>query len=203
MSPPHHADTSCGVVITLNRERQRWRLVRGSYINYVILCFKFFLVTGHDCMLIYRLCNVLFLLSPRLSPTKLRRDIITLPSVRPSFRNILVNTLESTSLNGFWPNLVQRIWNPIDFQGHRSKVNVTESNFYPVTSLWTLESTSFNGFWPNLVHTYALRESGTLLIFKVKGQIFRRGDMPLFALPLFLFSNYTRLFIYNCVICCF
>ena len=32
------------------------------------------------------------------SPTKLRRDIVTL---RPSFRNILVNTLESTSLNGF------------------------------------------------------------------------------------------------------
>ena len=35
------------------------------------------------------------------SPTKLRRDIETLPSVRPSFRNILVNTLESTSFNGF------------------------------------------------------------------------------------------------------
>jgi hypothetical protein len=27
---------------------------------------------------------------------------------------------------------------PIDFQGHRSKVNVTGSNFYRVTSLWTL-----------------------------------------------------------------
>ena len=36
------------------------------------------------------------------SPTKLRRDIVTLPS----FRNILVNTLESISFNGFWPNLV-------------------------------------------------------------------------------------------------
>jgi hypothetical protein len=32
------------------------------------------------------------------------------------------------------------------------------------------ESTSFNGFWQNLVHTYILRESGTILIFKVKGQ---------------------------------
>jgi hypothetical protein len=32
----------------------------------------------------------------------LGRDIVTLPS----FRNILVNTLESTSFNGFWPNLV-------------------------------------------------------------------------------------------------
>ena len=40
------------------------------------------------------------------SPTKLRRDIVTLPSVRPPFCNILVNTLESTSFNGFWPNLV-------------------------------------------------------------------------------------------------
>jgi hypothetical protein len=32
-----------------------------------------------------------------LSPTKLRRDIVTLPSVR----HILVNTLGSTSFNGF------------------------------------------------------------------------------------------------------
>ena len=48
------------------------------------------------------------------SPTKLRWDIVTLPSVLPSshpsflpsFRKILVNTLESTSFNGFWPNLV-------------------------------------------------------------------------------------------------
>ena len=31
------------------------------------------------------------------SPTKLPRDIVTLPSVR----HILVNTLESTSFNGF------------------------------------------------------------------------------------------------------
>jgi hypothetical protein len=36
------------------------------------------------------------------SPTMLRRDVVMLPS----FRNILVNTLESTSFNGFWPNLV-------------------------------------------------------------------------------------------------
>ena len=35
------------------------------------------------------------------SPTKLQRDIVTLPSIRPSFHNILVNTLESTSFNGF------------------------------------------------------------------------------------------------------
>ena len=35
------------------------------------------------------------------SPTKLQRDIVTLPSILTSFRNILVNTLESTSFNGF------------------------------------------------------------------------------------------------------
>jgi hypothetical protein len=27
-------------------------------------------------------------------------------TVRPSFRNILVNTLESTTFNGFWPNQI-------------------------------------------------------------------------------------------------
>jgi hypothetical protein len=34
--------------------------------------------------------------------------------------------------------VLRRIWNPIDFQGHRSKVKVTGSNFYRITSLWTL-----------------------------------------------------------------
>ena len=48
-------------------------------------------------------CNIIVI----PSRTKLRRDIVTLPSVfLPSFRNILVNTPESTSFNGFWPNLV-------------------------------------------------------------------------------------------------
>jgi hypothetical protein len=80
-------------------------------------------------------------------------------------RNILVNTLESTSFNGFWPNLVhiylvlKTIWNPIDFQGHMSKVKVTGSNLLLCTILVnTLEST--------------LGESGTLLIFKVTGYNF-------------------------------
>ena len=43
---------------------------------------------------------------------------------RPSFRNVLVNTLESTSFNGFWLGtdlFFKRIWNPIDFQGQRSR----------------------------------------------------------------------------------
>ena len=42
----------------------------------------------------------------------------------------------------------------------------------------TLESTSFNGFWPNLVHTYTLGESGTLLIFKVRGQGYQVKFLP-------------------------
>jgi hypothetical protein len=56
-----------------------------------------------------------------------------------------------------WP------WKSIG-HGHRVK-------FLPHNILVnTLESRSFNGFWPNLIHTYSLGESGTLLIFKVKGQ---------------------------------
>ena len=58
------------------------------------------------------------------SPTKFQRDIhvVTLPS----FRNILVNTLESTSFKWILTKLgtylvLKRIWNPIDFQGHQVK----------------------------------------------------------------------------------
>jgi len=58
------------------------------------------------------------------------------PSVHPSFRNILVNTLESTSFKDFAKLgtylVLKRIWNPIDFQ---SKVKVTRSNIYRITSL--------------------------------------------------------------------
>ena len=83
---------------------------------------------------------IVYVITP--SPTKLWRDIVMLPSVRPSVTSFW--TLESASFNGFWPNLVhtvlERIWNPIDFQGQRSRS---------------------------------------------PGQIFRRGDMPRFALPLF------------------
>ena len=53
---------------------------------HVVLIITFHLSTLIDMLLIF---------IP--SPTKLRRDIVTLPS----FRNILVNTLESTSFNGF------------------------------------------------------------------------------------------------------
>jgi hypothetical protein len=66
-------------------------------------------------------------------------------TVHPSFCNILVNTLGSTSYILQWILtklgmylVLKRIWNPIGFHGHRSKVKVTGSNFYCVTSLWTL-----------------------------------------------------------------
>ena len=73
------------------------------------------------------------------SPTKLRRDIVTLQSVLPSVRHILVNTRINilqwilTKLGTYL--VLKRILNPIDFQGHRSKVKVTGSNCYRITSL--------------------------------------------------------------------
>ena len=56
-------------------------------------------------------------------------------TVRPSFCNILVNTLEINILQWILTKLgtylvLKRIRNPIDFQGHSSKVKVTRSNFY-------------------------------------------------------------------------
>ena len=53
--------------------------------------------------------------------------------------NILVNTRMNiiqwifTKLGTYL--VLKRIWNPIDFQGHRLKGKVTGSNFYRVTSL--------------------------------------------------------------------
>ena len=47
---------------------------------------------------------------------KLRRDIVTLPSVHPSKLGTYL--------------VLGRVWNPIDFQGHRTEVKVTGSNFY-------------------------------------------------------------------------
>ena len=91
------------------------------------------------------------------SPTKLRGDIVTLPSVRPSvlpsvrpsFRPSLrhnpcehsrINILQwiLTKLGTYL--VLKRIWNPINFQGHRSKVKVTGSNFYLNILVNTLES---------------------------------------------------------------
>ena len=98
-------------------EKEKEKILEGAnkkWVESLLVCYK------------GKCCRKLISFSVFIpSPTKLRRDIVTLPSVHLYFRNILVNTLESTS---------------------------------------------FNGFWPNLAHTQFLRESGTLLIFKVKGQ---------------------------------
>ena len=79
----------------------------------------------------------------------LRRDIVTLPSVRPShpceYSRINILQWILTKLGTYL--VLKRIWIPIDFQGHRVKV-------LPHTILVnTPESTSFNGFGLNLVHT--------------------------------------------------
>ena len=57
------------------------------------------------------------------SPTKLRRDIVTLPCVRPSHpcEHSRINILQwmLTKLGTYL--VLKRIWNPIDFQGQRSR----------------------------------------------------------------------------------
>ena len=64
------------------------------------------------------------------SPTKLRRDIVTLPSVLPQhlceLSRINIHQWILTKLGTYL--VLKRIWNPIDFQGYRSKVKVTGSN---------------------------------------------------------------------------
>ena len=67
------------------------------------------------------------------SPTKLRRDIVTLPSIRPSFlpsvrpsvRHILVKTriniLQWILTKRGTCLVLRRVWNHIDFQGQRSR----------------------------------------------------------------------------------
>ena len=62
-------------------------------------------------------------------------------TVRPSFRpshpceHSRINILQwiLTKLGTYL--VLKRIWNPVDFQGHRSKVKVTGSNFYRIISL--------------------------------------------------------------------
>ena len=57
------------------------------------------------------------------SPTKLRRDIVTLLSFRPSHpcEHSRINILQWiwTKLGTYL--ILKRIWNPIDFQGQRSR----------------------------------------------------------------------------------
>ena len=104
------------------------------------------------------------------SPTKLRRDIVTLPFVRHILVNTRINILQwiLTKLGTYL--VLKRIWNPIDLHGRMSKIKVTGWNFYRITSFWTLESTSFNGFLTKLGTYLDLKITETLLIFKVKGQ---------------------------------
>ena len=76
------------------------------------------------------------------SPTKLRRDIVMLPSVRPSHpcEHSRINILQWILTNLGTYLVLKRIWNPIDFQGHQVKFllhNILVN---------TLESTFFNGF---------------------------------------------------------
>jgi hypothetical protein len=92
-----------------------------------------------------------------------QRDIVTLPSfhpsVLPSVRHILVNTLGSTSFNGLWPNLVKIHWRMLILECSQGCYAV---KIWPL-DLWPWKSigfqtllrtiTSFNGFWPILVHT--------------------------------------------------
>ena len=83
-------------------------------------------------------------------------------TVKFLLRNILVNTRINilqwilTKLGTYL--VLKRIWNPIDFKDHMSKIKVTCSNFYRITSLWTLESTSYNGF---------LTKLGAYLVLKI------------------------------------
>ena len=67
------------------------------------------------------------------SPTKLRGDIVTLPSVHHNpCEQSRINILQwiLTKLGTYL--VLKRIWNPIDFQGQRSR---SRSNFYRITSL--------------------------------------------------------------------
>ena len=61
--------------------------------------------------------------------------------------------------------------------------------------------TSFNGFWPNLVHTQSLRESGTLLIFKVKGQNFFLSVWTNFQIFCPISTNFVEFKIMMCELC--
>ena len=82
------------------------------------------------------------------SPTKLRRDIVTLPSVLPSVHpshpceHSRINILQwiLTKLGTYL--VLKRIWNPIDFQGQGHQIKFLPHNIL----VNTLESTSFNGF---------------------------------------------------------
>jgi hypothetical protein len=126
-----------------------------------------------------------------------------------------VNTLESTSFNGFWPNLVQYIalmrrcknlnpWpltlkinrvpdSPNDYvctQFGQNPLKDVDSNIL----VNTLESTSFNGFWPNLVQYIALMRVETYWFSrsKVKGSDTQFGQNPLKDVDSRVFTRMLR-----------
>jgi hypothetical protein len=67
--------------------------------------------------------------------------------------------------------VLRRVWNPIDFQGHRSKVNVTRSNFYRVTSLWILECSQgcyAVKIWPSDLDLWPWKSIGFQILLRTK-----------------------------------
>ena len=106
------------------------------------------------------------------SPTKLRGDIVMLPSVRHNpCEHSRINILQwiLTKLGTYL--VLKRIWNPIDFQVHRSAVKVTVKIF---TAQHPYEHSRINILQWVLTtlgtYTQSLGESGTLLIFQVIDQ---------------------------------
>ena len=71
--------------------RNRWDISDNVCLDLLICCYSICIESGKKCY--YPLANEV---------AKGYRNATD----RPSFHNILVNTLESTSFNGFWPNLV-------------------------------------------------------------------------------------------------
>jgi hypothetical protein len=94
--------------------------------------------------------------------TQYKFDPVTLtfdlwPGKSIGFQILLRTKYEPSLVKIQWRMLILYMLSPYEhlepYWFSKSKVKVTGSNLYCVTSLWTLESTSFNGFWPNLVHT--------------------------------------------------
>ena len=72
---------------------------------------------GYDAIMSY----YIYVFIP--SPTKLRRDIVTLPSVRPSHpcEHSRINILQWILIKLGTYLVLKRIWNPFDFQGQMSR----------------------------------------------------------------------------------
>jgi hypothetical protein len=91
-------------------------LLKSYFIEHRILCINEYNIFSRNLDYIERWTQIAYELSGewyrlrRASCYPLTNEVAkgySNATVRPSLRNILVNTLESTSYNGFWPNLVQ------------------------------------------------------------------------------------------------